>query len=448
MTAILPPDLYPAVQDLPGKGPVLLAFSGGGDSVCLLHQLRQLKQNRGLLVIHVDHGLDSDSANRAERALALARAMGLDCQIERVQVDREGSMEANAREARYAALLRHLEPGGVLLTAHHADDVAETMLLRLLRGAGPFGLAGIARQRRFGPGHLVRPLLSWRRRDIVSYLRAHHLDWIDDPTNELSSLDRNFIRHEALPLIQKRFPGAVRAITRSADLNRSALVSLEELSLADLDAAELDQQRLDGQYLAGLDPFRASELVRQWCIALGLRPPPGARLEEFLRQVKDCAEDRQPELRWADTVVRCWQNKIWLEPSAWHSAPDWSLDWDGSHAKDLPEPSGRLSVIGSCPVKRCAWRICSGQAAERIDLAGRGRRQVKALLTAHGVPPWQRRHWPRLYQEKRLLALGDVWLDSDFARELARAGARLQWHAPLFRPQQRSPSAELKPALR
>ena len=112
---------------------------------------------------------------------------------------RSGSIEANARHARYAALANHLPPDGLLMTAHQANDVAETMILRLLRGSGPGGLAGIPRLRRFAGGWLIRPLLDWTRTRILDYLAEHRLDWIQDPANELLAMDRNFVRHEIMP---------------------------------------------------------------------------------------------------------------------------------------------------------------------------------------------------------------------------------------------------------
>lgn len=426
-------ELDPAPEALPGSGPVILAFSGGGDSVCLLHQFHRLTQTRGLLAVHVDHGLDHGSAKRAARAVALAASAGVDCQIERVKVRRSGSLEANARHARYAALAGYMHLDGVLLTAHHADDLAETMILRLLRGAGPGGLAGIPRQRRFGAGWLVRPLLGWSRPEILEYLETHALDWISDPANDLPAMDRNFIRHEILPLLKNRFPGAVTAINRSAALNRAALVSLNALAARDLDQARRSGARLHWPSLAQLDPFRRSEAVRRWCLERGYPPPPGPRLDEFLRQVDSSARDRLPQMRWGKACIRYWHDCLWLEAQGRQQPEPWRLSWDGRDALDLPDPSGRLELVGPGPHPVLDLDVRSGQPGEKIRLAERsGHRQVKDLMLQHGVPPWQRPLWPRLYSGDRLVAVGERWLDADFAGLLGQTGLRLEWQSDLF----------------
>lgn len=411
---------------------MIVAFSGGGDSVCLLHQLEALKSGRGVLAVHVDHGLDHGSAGRACRARQLAADMGLDCLIERVQVRRSGSLEANARHARYEALVRHIPTQGTLVTAHHADDVAETMLLRLLRGAGPGGLAGIPRRRRLGPGLLVRPLLDWRRADILAYLEQHQLDWIKDPANDLLALDRNYIRHEVLPIITSRFPGAVSGMNRSASLNRSALVSLNALAAGDLAAAKMPGGRLSTTVMASLDAFRRSELLRRWCLEQGQRPPPGARMDEFLRQVDQSSGGSQPELRWAEARVRFWREALWMENLGEQADVPWSLLWDGSTPLELPPPSGRLFLSGQGQLPG-PWLVCSGRSGEKLKLPGRRRRRVKDLLYECGAPPWQRERWPRLYRGERLLAVGSEWLDEQFERDLKAAGLQLHWETSLVR---------------
>ncbi len=413
----------------------MLAFSGGGDSVCLLHQARCLIGVRELLAVHVDHGLDRDSPRRADRARELAAQLGVSCRVETVSVPRAGSIEAQARRARYAALSRHLGPGGVLLTAHHADDVAETMLLRLLRGAGLGGLSGIARQRTFAGGYLVRPLLGWTRAAIERYLAHHRLDWINDPANALTTLDRNYIRHAILPLLKSRFPGAVGAINRSARLNQAALKTLAPLIQQDLAEARRPGARLDWSGLDALDDFRRTEAIRLWCLEQGHAPPPGPRLDELLRQVASCADDCVPQIRWDGACLRFWRQCLWLENLDSQAAPSWCLSWGGQAALALPPPSGSLSLQGEARLAFPDLSVRSAQAGERIRLPGRAcHHRIKQLMQARGIPPWQRAHWPRLYSGERLLAVGNLWLDAAFADQLDRAGLRLDWDSPLYRP--------------
>ncbi|HRA38902.1 MAG TPA: tRNA lysidine(34) synthetase TilS, partial [Pseudomonadota bacterium] len=192
-------------------GGLLLALSGGPDSSALLHALaaEPLARARGLRALHVDHALHPASAEWARHAQATCTDAGIALQVVPVDVRARGTgLEAAAREARYAALRAAQREGELVLTAHHADDQAETLLWRLLRGAGPQGLAAMRPLRRFGRGWLARPWLALPRAAICAYLDRHAIAWIDDPANADPRHDRSFLRHAVLPLLQSRWPQA------------------------------------------------------------------------------------------------------------------------------------------------------------------------------------------------------------------------------------------------
>lgn len=407
----------------------MVAFSGGPDSACLLHLLAHSNSDRPLRAVHVDHGLDRGSPRRAQQATAMAEMLDVPCQVEQVQVRRSGSIEANARRARYQALSAHIGPGDILVTAHHANDLAETMLLRLLRGSGPSGLGGIPARRHFGAGHLIRPLLGWRREDIKTYLDHHRLSGIHDPANDLVSLDRNFLRHEILPLLREHFPGCIQAFARSARLNRAAGEVLAGLAKSDIEHAERPGPRLLLEGLLELAPFRQAEAVRRWCLKHGRTPPPGLCLDEFMRQVQQAADDRQPILDWDEGRLQRHGAAIWLRPPAPKHVP-WSLAWNGTGVLQLPDTAGSLHF--SRPPTPLELMVRSGTAGERLRLQPRsGRRPVKKILAEAGVPPWQRNEWPRIWYQDRLVALGDRWLDVEFARLLQEQGIQLSWQGEL-----------------
>lgn len=408
----------------------MVAFSGGPDSVCLLHLLVECRpQDRSLLAVHVDHGLDRGSSRRALRAVEIAESMGVECRVEQVRVRRSGSIEANARRARYAVLAGHMQAENVLLTAHHADDMAETMLLRLLRGSGPGGLGGIPSRRNFAGGWLLRPLLRWRREQILAYLRAHELEANQDPANDLLSMDRNFLRHEVMPLLHERFPGCINGFTRSATLNQSAAGVLSDLAAKDVVQARKPGPRLDLNALRRLDPYRRSEALRSWCLSNGQSPPPGTRLDEFMRQLEHAAEDRHPELRWDDGRLRRHGDAVWLDPIELSEDP-WSLPWDGCGTLVLPGRSGTLHFDGKPPDLNLEVR--SGGEGERVCPSPRsGHQAIKKLLASQGVPPWLRMHWPRIWWRDDLVAVGDQWLDHAFSTRLQEHGCRLVWCSEL-----------------
>ncbi|WP_232821094.1 tRNA lysidine(34) synthetase TilS, partial [Dyella sp. C11] len=213
------------------QGELCVAYSGGPDSTALLHALSQLPaaRARGLRALHVDHGLHADSHAWASHCRQLAHEWGVMCLVMRVDVDhaRGYGLEAAAREARYrvfAAALKHDEH---LLLAHHRNDQVETVLLKLLRGAGPEGLGGMRAMRRLGQGMLWRPLLETPRDVLRDYVAQHELPCIDDPSNNDARLSRNFLRHEILPRLSQHWPQAEDSIVHSARLHRSAADALE-----------------------------------------------------------------------------------------------------------------------------------------------------------------------------------------------------------------------------
>lgn len=413
------------IPSLPEAGDIVVAFSGGPDSLCLLHALLEHLGPERLRCVHVDHGLDHESGARAERAAQLAGEAGTPCEVLSIEVDSGDGVEAAARHARYRALAGCMNPGDVLVTAHHADDQVETVLLRLLRGAGPDGLSGIPRRRRFAGGWLMRPLLDWTRADIEAFLRERGLEAIRDPANDLPAFDRNQVRHRLLPLIRERWAGADEAILRSARLCRGATRFIADRISADLDQAIDAHNALVLDALEGDDAWYRGEAIRRWCLRLGWSPPPGRQLDAFVEQLDGAEADRLPELRWQRHCIRQWRGRLWAQPAS--GAPDdWHLSWDGTDSLELPAGLGRLALAGRSGPP-LPLTVSSGRPGERLRPGQGPSRPVKQLLAEAGVPPWQRSAWPRIHSDGRLVAVGDRWLDADFQELLDQRGQRLVW---------------------
>ena len=214
------------------------AFSGGLDSTVLLHALAELRKQHGkaLCAVHVDHGLHPDSGDWARHCRRIAKRLDVEFECERVDVDVDSGLgpEAAARDARYAALARHVNCGDWLLSAHHRDDQAETLLMNLLRGSGPAGVAGIPAARRFGDAWVLRPLLDIPRDELLRYASAADLEWLTDPSNEETQFDRNYLRNEVLPVLERRWPDAALRLAKSASLSRESAELLRQLADRDL----------------------------------------------------------------------------------------------------------------------------------------------------------------------------------------------------------------------
>ncbi|GAB2492189.1 tRNA lysidine(34) synthetase TilS [Arenimonas alkanexedens] len=413
----------------PPGAPVRVAFSGGMDSTVLLHWLASSPAIRsdGLRVLHVDHGLHPDSAAWAAHCADFCRKHDLSLEICRVAVDGAGrGLEAAAREARYGALAAGLQPGERIALAHHRDDQAETVLLRLLRGAGD-GLAAMRPLRPFGPGWLWRPLLGAPRTALARYAREHGLAWVEDPSNAHDRADRNYLRHHVLPRLTERWPQADAGLARSASL----LAGQVEL-LADEDARRLAQvQGLDPATLSvpallGLAPGWRDRVLRLWVNSLALPPLSAEGLRAINEELIPAREDGEPRLSWSGAVVRRWRDLLHAGPELPPLPADFACVWDGRVPLSLP--SGDLFSLSPTGSFAAPLQVRARQGGERLVLAGRGHSsELKQVLQALGLPPWLRARLPLLFDaDGVLLAAGDVALAAPLQDWLATHGCCLR----------------------
>jgi tRNA(Ile)-lysidine synthase len=254
--------------------------------------------------VHVDHGLQPAAADFRSFCQRTARRWRVPLQVVkvRVAVGRGDSLEEAARQARRAALARALRPGEVLLTAQHADDQLETLLLALMRGAGPRGLAAMPAAMPFAGTRLLRPLLDFGGAGIAAYARRAGLEWVEDPTNADSRYDRNFLRARVLPALRERWPAAAHTAARSARHCAAASELLDAAALRDLELAA-DGADLEVAILRRFAPARRATVLRAWIRRAGARAPN----ERHLRQIEAmmaARRDAHPELRLPDAILR------------------------------------------------------------------------------------------------------------------------------------------------
>ncbi|MBS1199890.1 MAG: tRNA(Ile)-lysidine synthetase [Proteobacteria bacterium] len=292
-----------------------VAFSGGMDSVALLHAARELAGHQpalSLRAVHVDHGLQPAAVQWADHCREHCRRLAVPLEVVELglEVGKGESVEAEARHERYAALAARLAPGECLLTAHHADDQLETVLLQLFRGAGVAGLAAMPDAAPLGPGLHLRPLLDTARDELVAYATALGLEWIEDPMNAEGRYDRAFLRHVVLPAILARWPSVARTVGRSARHLGEAKRLLE--ALARLDGRPLvdGQGRLDIAGLRALPRERQVNVLRWWMAEQGLGTPSTARLESILRDVVPARPDAHPVVTWPTGEVRRYRGRL------------------------------------------------------------------------------------------------------------------------------------------
>lgn len=428
------------LAESPGSsGQYAVAFSGGLDSTVLLAALQRLTPRPRVRALHIDHGLHPESKAWQRHCRDVARALGVSYESRRCPVkpvDGE-SLEALARQVRYQALGKLLVPGETLLTAHHDDDQLETVMLRLLRGAGVKGLRGIDRVQDFGVGWLVRPLLGVTRREILSAAQAWGLEWLEDPSNRDSRFDRNYLRAELIPRIAARWPAAARTVARAAGQMAEAQGILDEAAEAD---AVSDPSRVDCDALLELSAARQRNLLRYSLDRLGLPVPHARQMETLLEALHVRRRDARTQVQWPGGEARIYRGRLYLfRPMPRGSGPSYL----GSVSRDSPWSGleGTLTLVcGTGTGLPETWaeegfsvRFRTG--GERFRPLGRRHsRPLKKWFQEAGVPPWLRGRIPLLYRDDELVAVGDLWVCATVA-DIAAAEPRceIRWtdHPPL-----------------
>lgn len=410
----------------------VVAFSGGVDSTVLLHALATSTTDAKILAVHIDHGLHPDSACWEKHCREFAGFLHVDFESRTVNVPEkaENGPEAAARVARYNAFLSLVQSNDYLLSAHHEDDQAETLLLNLMRGSGPAGLAGIGLLQSFGRGHLLRPLLGLSGQAIEEYAQRHELKWIDDPSNADSRFDRNFLRNEIVPLLAARWPAVSNRLRRSAELVGEASELLNDLADIDLNALGLPQ-KIGISGLQNLSAPRQRNVLRRAVRLCGLPPPPATRLYQVIHELLPARADAQPLVAWGGAEVRRYREHLFVMPPlqvvagtvAGTLKPDASLLLGGGLGSlALAEDKGP-GIDPGLAQRGLTIRYRSG--GETIRVNGQGKtRKLKTLLQEEGVVPWMRSGLPLLYADERLVAVADLWVEADCS---ASPGLKVNW---------------------
>ena len=429
MTDQLSRHLQAALNTLP-PAKLCVAFSGGPDSTALLHALSQLPdaRTRGLRAAHVDHALQADSASWASHCQHVCAALDLQCDVLRVQVDTDSGIgiEAAARDARYGALATHLQAGECLVLGHHRDDQAETVLLKLLRGAGPEGLGGMRALRPFADGQLWRPLLALSRRQLHDYVTMHQLVVIDDPSNNDIRLARNHLRREVLPQLLRHWPQAVDSIVHSSELCRHAADTLRGAWMAEFQTLHDPLTgTLDADRWLALDSALREPLLDHWLHALNLPAPTTAQRRQIEFQC-DARAGQQPCIQWRGAELHIWRGRMWATAPARTQDLTWQQLWHGEPLQlpdggmlSLSDPAARLSEPALVHLRR---------GGERIKPAGDAHtRELRDLFQRAGMPPWQRAAVPLISAGDELVAVADRWINARGAEIFAHAATQPIW---------------------
>ena len=421
---------------------LILALSGGVDSVVLLQVLAQISKQFAfdLSVIHIEHGISPNAKQWSDFCQNYCDTLGVPLTVFRLNIKKQSqvSLEAAARQARYT-IFRELSADFVVL-AHHLDDQVETLQLQLLRGAGLRGLSAMPVMRllsRAGNVKLLRPLLGVTRDTIQDYALQNKLMWVSDESNDDTTYHRNFLRHQIFPLLEQRYTAYRETLARTSRHVSEAVQLLDVLAENDshtvMVAGEIHLERL-----RKLDFLRAKNLLRYIFSQHDITQPSTIKLEEILRQLWTVKSDNHLHLSFGEIEIRLFKNVVKLLPRTkfhdlgqdqlfyWHGEPDWLIESLG----------GVIKWTNSMGIGINTKKLMENPVAVRLRKGGerfqpnckRPRRSLKKIFQEAAIPEWERNNLPLLLSGDRLVWVAGIGIDCKFQALPGEFSLMPSWH--------------------
>lgn len=421
-----------------------IAYSGGLDSTVLLYAMARLRDTGAgwsISAVHVHHGLQPEADAWPGHCERLCSDLGISLEVLSVNASpgQGESPEAAARDARYKALATLVGEGQALLTGHHLDDQAETLLLQLMRGGGLPGLAAMPAELPFSDGLLIRPLLGFSRDELAQYALDNKIAWVEDSSNGNVRFDRNFVRHQILPELRSRWPSVVQTVSRSAGHMAEAASLLDELAGSDLESI-LDRNGcfIDINGLRRLTEARQRNLLRYWLRMNGLAVPSQMQMQHILSDVLNSRPAATPCVNWSGVEIRRYRDRLYALPSPAQHNVTRHIPWDlsgplsipgvGSIRPSLVQGQGLLASLKGMEDLEIRFR----RGGESIRPARRGHHHdLKKLFQEAGIPSWIRDRTPILYQHEKVVAVAGLCVCEPFQVGRDEQGLMLEWE-PVF----------------
>ncbi len=418
----------------------VVGYSGGVDSHVLLHAISQLKNitSSHISAIHINHGLSDNAAIWEQHCQQICDELQVPLQIIRIQANKNtASLENELREKRYQAFAENLAKTDLLLLGHHANDQAETILLRMLRGSGSKGASGMPAIRTLATSKLARPLLSFNRSHLVAYAKLNNINWVEDESNKNLIFDRNFLRHSLLPIIKLRWPSYQKVLNRFAIINEQQSLTIDYLitpilsKMIDTHDESLDLIKLN-EYPTEIQ----LNLIRGWLQQQLLSVPSYNQLQKIIIEVVNARRDANPILRWRNVEIRRYAKRLYAFKALAEHKKNASYNWQLNEILSLPGV-GCLTAsqtTGSgfrIPNDTALINICFRRGGERCTPAGRaGSRSLKKLLQEINLPPWLRDRVPLIYINNELVAVADLWVCENYAAKKGELSWVVKWQRP------------------
>lgn len=416
-----------SIEPLLSASNLVVAYSGGIDSHVLLHALHSIKQadqlNFQLSAIHIHHGLSQHADQWQKHCEKFCVVQGLPFKTANVKVMKQAqqSLEAQAREIRYAKLAELAPDGAYIVLAQHQDDQLETFLLQLKRGAGPKGLSAMnpnwtvnANGESNKQVHFFRPMLNVTQQNILDYAEAKNLSWVEDESNQNTDFDRNFLRQRVLPVLQTRWPEIANSVSRSAQLCAEQQGLLDEVAAEKLDALKTSQCSLNVFGLNELGLEWLNQVVRYWLADMAIQSPSQAVLSKLKSQVLDASDDANPILQWQGWQFRRFDQQLFVV-RAMPQIERQFIEWKGQAKLVLPEQLGLLVFTKKSESEGLELLVDLESGPVTIQFGGFSQRftpidskhskPLKQWFKQWKVPPWERNNVVILKQENVAIAL-------------------------------------------
>ena len=424
-----------ALDKLPPSGRIVVGLSGGLDSSVLLHLLAQIPALKSRLsALHIRHGLSPNADSWELHCREFCQRLAVPFSSIQVDVSRQqASLELAAREARYLAFSAHLTAQEILVTAHHQNDQAETFFLRLMRGSGLDGLTAMQEWASFDHFAIWRPLLGYSRQQLEAYAIQHALKWIEDESNQNNEFDRNYLRNQLMPILQKRWPQAINSISRATENLQESQQLLQEIANDELTRFAVGK-KLNWEGLASYSLEKKKLIMRAWLKLNSIKAPSSAQLTSLIDMMSSEKKDAMPLFEFAAYEVRRFQNTLYLRDKTAMSS-DVNIKNLNLNINDAL-PLGKLTIsetkqgarLDSAKIKADLLTIRFRRGGERLKLPGQAHsKDLKNLLQAAAIPPWIRPQLPLIYLGDELVCIPGIGVAHGWQGEDNQSGWQIQW---------------------
>jgi len=410
------------LDQLPQAKNYYVAYSGGIDSTALLHALWSHDNIKDRIVaIHINHNINEQANAWTIHCQNFCHKHGI--KLISVDVNPRSNSEDACRSARQQVYQQYVNKNDCLLTGHHQNDQAETVLFRLIRGTGIQGMTGISLLSYLHNIPIYRPMLFTSKYDINTYVTSNGLPYVTDSSNHSDQYSRNFIRNQILPLIETKFPNAIKNINltannihHSAELIDSNFINLNPLHIH----AENNETFL-------------STAIYHWLNQFNTQSPGQNKIRQFAYDCLNCGFDKSPELKLPQLHLICWKKQIHaLKPHNVPSIQSFDISLHNNQKFNLPNDTGEL-LLSCDQTIQLNGQIRYNQTGEEILSAhNKHHVKVKKLFQKHNIPPWERKITPYLYVDNQLMAVGSHIKSLTFKKYLNAVNAEYSWISPAY----------------